>query len=256
MADKVTKLHEILAVEGDRAKAAQKVLTEARHVFSSKHNLFTGAHRRLEMFSEERKQEEASAEVMQRVTETVPSKLAYITKALATYWDLVLLKEATNQRAEAELIIGDVVLGKLPATWLLGMESKLGQLRDVLDVVPTWPAGHDWQADTSMGTHIYKAADPKRSRREEKTMESKVLYDATKEHPAQIEKWMANHVVGMYTDTAWTGTVSPAVKSEMLERCDKVLRAVKKARQRANRTDVVKNKVSKRLIGYIFTGEL
>jgi hypothetical protein len=45
--------------------------------------------------------------------------------------------------------------------------------------------------------------------------------------------------------------ITPARKSELLDRIDKLLRAVKKARQRANGTEVVKVNVGKSIMDFI-----
>jgi hypothetical protein len=82
-------------------------------------------------------------------------------------------------------------------------------------------------------------------------MKHKVLYDATEEHPAQLETWSEDIPIGKFTETLWSGMLSPAEKSAKLGRIDKLLRAVKKARQRANAVDVVDVTIGKELFNYI-----
>lgn len=254
---KKSKLHEVLAVEADLAAAAEKITGETIVTFTKKEDHFNGFHKRLQMFDEARKQEEKGAESSKEIVDTVPSKLRYTATSLAKYWDAVAQKERTNQEARANVIIdGVVVIAEAPATFLLGMESRLKKLRAVLEAIPTHAPGIQWVADPDMGKEIYRSSVDQATKREEKDFEYRVLYEATKEHPAQIEKWMANRVVGTYLATQWTSTISPAAKSELLERCDTLIRAVKKARMRANETEVVKMNPGKTLLDYVLNGAL
>ena len=51
--------------------------------------------------------------------------------------------------------------------------------------------------------------------------------------------------------TTWSGMISSAQKSAILGRMDKLIRATKKARQRANTQEVVKVTISKKLIDFL-----
>lgn len=246
------KLHEILAVESDRKGAAEKIVKETIVSFTKKAHLFRGRHKWLEMLSEDRQGEAKGATETTEVVETVPAKLKYATKSLVKYWDALLAKEATNQTAVADLTIeGATFAEALPATWLLGMESRLKQFRAILEVIPTHEPGIRWEPDTDKGEDIYRSIEPKVSKREEKELAVKVLYEATKEHPAQVEKWTVNRVTGTYYEQLWTSTVSPARKSELLDRCDRVIREIKKARMRANQAELVQKKVAQKIVDYV-----
>lgn len=246
------QLHEILAVESDRKALAEKVVKEAIVSFTKKAHLFRGRHKWLEMLSEDRQGEAKGATETTDIVETVPSKLRYVVKSLIKYWDAILVKEATNQVAVANLEIGgDIFAENLPATWLLGMENRLKQLRAVLDAVPTHEPGIRWEPDPEKGKDIYRSAEPKVSKREEKELEARILAEPTEHHPAQVEKWTVNKVTGTYFEQLWTSTISPAHKSELLGRCDRVIREVKKARMRANQAELVQKKVSQKIVDYV-----
>jgi len=69
--------------------------------------------------------------------------------------------------------------------------------------------------------------------------------------PAQVDKIPETENIGKYEKTHWSGMVSPARKAELMSRIDKLIRAVKKARQKANATDQVKLKVGSAMFDYI-----
>lgn len=246
------KLHEILAVEGDLAGKSEKVRDETVTTFTKRKEHFEGRVKRLRMFDEGDKQlEEAGAEYKEMVT-TVGEKLKYLQGSFVKYWDAVLQKEATNQEAKADLVVdGSIIAEKLPATFLLGMENKLKELRAVYDCVPTWTPGVKWVAAAGERPGVYRMEPDELALKTKKMAKSTVLYDATKEHPAQIEKWFEDVPIGEFVLTRTTGALSPAEKSALLGRVDTLIRAVKKARQRANATDVVKMNVGKKLFDFI-----
>lgn len=245
------KLHELLAVEGDLEGAFVKIQGETMSTFTKKQNLFMGSHKTLKMFDDTRSQENL-VESHQEIVETVPDKLGYTSESVIRYLDAVLQKDATNQEAKADIIIdGKTIAKDLPATFLLGLESKLKKVRDYYLVIPTLSPGIKWVKDPTLGEGYYKAETPEQSMKSEKEIVSKILYEATKEHPAQIERWTEAKAVGIYSTEKTTSMLSPGEKSILIGRVDKLLQAVKKARQRANSTEVIKLTVGKELFAYI-----
>jgi hypothetical protein len=245
----MAKLHELLAVESDLEGKTKRLMNEGKKVFSDKPALFMGAVRVYKPFIEDGVD---YPEEHQALTTTVNEKLEYINKEVIRYWDALLQKEVTNQNAIASIIIDGKIIGEdLPATFLLGLEKRLRRLREVYESIPTLAVGTEWKKDEAKGEGIWVIAHPEETLKTVRTVKSKVLYEATDHHPAQIDKWEENESVGKYTKTIWSGMISPAKKSKYLERIDKLIQAVKKARQRANSTDVVNKQVAKNLIDYI-----
>jgi len=243
------KLHELLAVEADLEGAAKKILAESIKTFKDKPGFFTGMVRELKMFEEG---EEKPPVERQEITTTVVAKLDYTKKPVIRWLDAVAQKERTNQDAKADLVVDGAVIAKeVPATLLLALESRLKLVKAVYDAIPTLAPGKKWELDESQGPNVYRDVHPEEKYKTKKTFEHKVLYNATKEHPAQIERWEETKNVGKYVQSVWSGMISPAQKSRLLGRIDKLLEEVKKARQRANNTDVVKMHVGKLLFDYI-----
>ena len=244
------KLHELLAVESDIENVYKKVMKEAQVTFTKKPAHFMGFHKRLELFSDSAN--DTTPEEFQDITETVDSKLEYISKHGQRYLDAVLQKELTNQTASADLIVEGVTLAtKVPATFLLGLENKLKFVRAVYEAIPTLPPGYSWEKDETKGDGVWRSKNPENKYKTAKTFKHKVLYEATKEHPAQIERWEEVENVGMYVFERWFGMFSPARKSDVLEKIDILLRAVKKARQKANSVDVVKSRIGSKIFDFI-----
>ncbi len=250
-------LHEVLAVEKDLEQVASKVVSEAVVTFTKKTDHFTGHVRTLEMFAEDRKREEEGQREVKELTTTVPEKLSYVTEHLIRYYDALSQKESTNQEAKAnvELPDGTELLKDVPATLLLGLENKLGRLREMYDSIPTLQPGVEWEADLQAKYKgVYKAKTPEVGLRTEKDFNYRVLYEATKEHPAQIEKWTMDKAVGQYKRDRTSGMLTPAQKSDLLGRLDTLIAAVKQARMRANMTEVKKLDVGQVIFDFLHKG--
>jgi len=250
MSKKGSVLHELLAVDADLDGAHKKILAETKKTFKDKEGHFLGMHKKLEVFSEDDKID--YPETNKQMVTTVAKKLTYMSKTEVRYFDSMLQKELTNQVAVADLVVdGKVIATGIPATFCLGMETRLKHLRDVYGSIPTLAPGVSWMKDSTLGEDIYKEEFPAEKLKTETIIEPVVLYKHTPEHPAQIKEMSKVVNVGKYITKVTSGMLSPADKSVLLERIDKLIRAFKQARQRANTTTVVKRNIGKELFSYI-----
>jgi len=246
------KLHELLAVMNDAAQAANSILSETSTTFSKRPDHFKGQTKTVSFFDEARAGENLS-ETKEHVT-TVYDKLDHTARVVGRYWDALLQLEETNQHARADLVIGGDTLAKdVPATFLLGMETRLKELRAVLMQAPTLAPELSWTVDETAGQGVYVSPAQVNFKGEKQRMH-KVVYDATKEHPAQIETWTEDKPVARIEAVHRSTMLTPAAKSAMLERCDALIRAVKKARQRANTVEASSRKIAKGMFDYITAG--
>lgn len=247
------KLHEVIAVEGELEGTYKKILEETKGVFQHHSDLFTGFSSRYEPFDEDDLERDA-VEKDKHMESTVPEKLAYMFSHVIKYIDCVAQKDATNQKAVADIIVDDITIASdVPSTTLLGLESKLRIWKSVLDTIPTLAAGIEFSEYPDMGENVWKRAKPEQTFRTHKEPKSKVLYEATDKHPAQIEKWTEDVNVGKTVKESWCGVLSSRQKNALLSKLDKLSRAVKQARQRANATDVEKVEIGQALVNYIMS---
>jgi hypothetical protein len=244
-------LHELLAVEGALKGRAAEMLAEAEVTFTKKQDHFLGLEKTYTPF-DEKDAPLGGVEERKELAETVISKLEWVQGHVVEYLDAVLQKELTNQTARADLEIDGVILaGDLPATFLLGLETKLQQVRKCFAAAPTMQPGVDWRLDPALGDHVHRAVHDRQNFRTKKTIQHKVLVQPTKEHPAQIEKWTEDIPVGRITQRWWTGTLSVARKAQLLGRIDKLIDSCRQARQRANTAEVVGRNIGSILFNYI-----
>lgn len=247
------KLHEVLAVDSDLAEAAKRFAVDAITTFSKKTDHFVGTTKRLEMFDENRKKEEAGLGETKELVTTVQERLDYVADHIIRHLDCLAQKESTNQAAVADVVMGggEILMKEMPATLLLSLENKLAMFRKMYESAPTLAPGLEWVEDLAQREGVYVSKHDIVRHKTEQTFISKILVQPTKEHPAQIEKWTQQVPVGNFTTTQWSGMISPARKSTLLSRIDKLLRAIKKARMRANSTEVVSKPIGKVIFDYI-----
>lgn len=249
---KVPKLHELLAVEADLANTAKAMTDDAAVAFTKKSEHFRGLVTTTTYFDAARAQENVTEEKV--LVTTVGERLRYALKFAARYFDALLQKEATNQNAKADLIVDGVTMATdVPATFLLGMETRLRNMRELLLVIPTNDPALDWSPDTTASVADVFKAPPVVRMKTEKQVRSKVLYDATDKHPAQIEKWAEDVPVAKVEQRLTSGMWTPLRKATTIANLDNLLVAVKKARQRANSAPVVEATIADKMIDYILS---
>jgi hypothetical protein len=218
-------------------------------VFAKKPDHFRGHTKTVRYFDESRSGENTD-ETKEMVT-TVQDKLDYMFKSTGRHYDALLQLEEANGRARADLVVNGVTIMKdVPATFLLGMETRLKGLRDVLMAIPTLEMSTKWEADKNLGKGKYRA-EPAVTMKGEKTLKSRVLVDPTKEHPAQVQQWNEDVPVARTEVTHTSSMITPSEKSTMLGRIDALISGVKKARQRANCVETKNIKIAKDIFAYI-----
>lgn len=254
----MAKLHEILAVEKGLQTTAKQTNAETMKTFNAKDAHFVGTVKQIRHFDENEKN--LNTDEFKDMVDTVFSKLAYNAGPNIRAWNAYYQKEATNQKATADIVMDDAAGGPLvlvpgvPATVLLGLETKLAELKTVYDAIPTLAPGPSWVPDPARGKGVWRSEHPDKTFRTRKTVKPIVMSPATPQHPAQVQAVQEDVPVAEITVQSWSGMITTAQKSDLLSKIDRLLRAVKQARQRANATEAVKGEIGKVLIDFIHGG--
>lgn len=252
------KLHEILAVDRDAEKAVVAISTETKNTLTKKGEHFVGATKRLEMFDDDRKAEAEGLEEKRELVTTVGDKLRYDAESKIRHLDIQAQKEATNCLAKADIVIKDgekeiTIKENVPATLLLALEGKLTNWRDnILMEIPTLNMTIGWERSPDLGPGVWRNKEDEVRHRTEKKHFHKVMTEATQHQPAQIFQWTEDRPIGQWVTTRISGMITPAEKSRLLERCDKLIAAVKEARMRANMQEVENLTIGKEIFDYLY----
>lgn len=255
MSQRSTKLHELLAVEGNLENQATKLVTEHTATFGNKRHLFE---QKIGTFLADTEGAVPVIENQSELTSTVGKELDFVAAHFAKSLDASLQVDDANTKARANIEVEDadgnpvILATDIPATALLSLEKKMLQLRGLADSIPTLDPAKGFTPDPSKGAGVYKAREvvKTRTKKENKVV---VLYPATDKHPAQTQLVPEDRPVGQVREQEWSGLYTPAEKADVLSRIDVLLRAIRAARARANETPVDLNKrVGKSLLKFIF----
>jgi len=246
----MSKLHQLLAVEGDLKGLYNSILAETKQQFQKHTDRYFEYHARTELFDESDPEEADSHKVMDDMVQT---KLEYTSEHIVRFLDARFQLECTNQVAVGNIVIGnEVIATDVPATFLLGLESKLASIRDTIyKTIPTLQPGVLWIEDETMPSGVVKKKDPDEKFRTKKIRKNHVLALSTKEHPEQVEVYTEDVKVARILTDTWCSMYSSRQKAAVLARIDKLIRAVKKARQDANATKVKEVLIGDALFNYI-----
>jgi hypothetical protein len=251
----MAKLHEIIAVEGGLQTTARKINEETIKTFGRRDEHFVGHTKETKHFADDDAKLDTS-ESKEMVT-TVMDRLLYGTAANVRAMDAYMQKEATNQTAHADLVVDGVMLAtQVPAIVLLGLETRITELRAVYEAIPTLAPGPTWELDTDRrkAGGVYRSANPDSTFRTRKTVRPIIMAPATDKHPAQVQAITEDVPVARIVTHHWSGMMTSAQKSDLLGRIDKLLRGLKRARQRANDATLVDRKIGGDIFAYLHGG--
>lgn len=230
------KLHELLAVEGDARDQSAKTRAELLTTFDKRRHLFS--EKAVTFFSNE-PNVEPRREEQSDINSTVLTELKWIRGIWGKAIDLGFQVDDGNTKGRADVILedGSTFAESVPATALLQLEKRLGELHSFIMAIPTLDPAKGFTEDTARGKGYYKAREVRKDRTK-KILKVITKAPATPEHPAQADIVSVDEVIGYTQEQEWSGLITPATKAEYLERVEALKRAVKAARSRANEIEV------------------
>jgi len=240
-----TKLNQILAVSKGVKSDTLRAFTDA-HREVQKQPLLSGISRTYQPKDDEgdRMPPEST-----RVQLTAQNVIADVKATLTRLFDVVATQDWANTRAVADIVVdGTTLASHVPVTYLLFLEKQLTDLHTFVAKLPTLDPAENWTFSESAG---YYATDPVQTNRTQKVMRNHVMAEATEKHPAQVQVYTEDVVVGTWTTIKFSGALPATTVRDMLARLVKLQEAVKFARETANDTEVVDQKIGAGLLSYV-----
>jgi hypothetical protein len=252
-----TKLHELLAVEKNLEGQAHKMRTDLAKTFTDKRHLFA---KKLVTYTANKVAEgpvpEPVVEEQSDIQTSVREEIGWLKPVMAKAFDASHQIDVANTIAKADIVDedGTPLLTGVPATSLLRLEHRIQELHELINAIPTLDPAKGFTQDKAAGVGVYKARDVKKPRTK-KEFRYVVMVPPTKEHPAQVKELNEDLPVGVMEQLEWSSLITPDTKAKLLNRCDQMARAVKKARARANEqeVDVKGNKIGETILNYVFS---
>ena len=150
--------------------------------------------------------------------------------------DIIAQVEIGNTQGKAAVWIdGQELLPELPAIVLLPLEKELLDIRTFVEKIPVLDNAEAWKPkqDDNTGLWVTEVSSTHRTKKVPKPV---TLYEATDKHPAQTTLLQEDIVAGYWDTVKHSGAMKTLEKEAILERVEKLLIAVKQAREEANDT--------------------
>lgn len=243
------KLNQVIAVVSGKKTKATQTLTDSYHLIQ-KTALFDGINRVYQPKDEEgEKFPSESKHVQVKVSDLIKN----VTDALTEMYDTVATQDYANCLAKADVVVdGKKILEKVPVTHLLFLEKQLTDVSTFVSKLPVLDPSDEWHYVESKDQYATDVIDTVKTK---KIPKSFVKYEATKEHPAQVEVFHEDIVIGYWKTTKFSGGITAKHKNEILERVKKLHEAVVKAREEANSIDAPNVHIGSHIFNYVFSSK-
>jgi hypothetical protein len=223
-----TKLNQIIAIEKGVKSRVYSEVTEL-HKDAQKAEPYTGFSK---VYRKRDEEGEDFPPEQKRVRLSAPDVLRRVATLETELFDVEATKEWANTQARADIVLdGTVLLEQVPVTYLLFLEKQLTDVRTFVDKMPVLEEAEEWMEDPNTGLFRSARVVTHRTKKSPKVV---VKYEATKDHPAQTELIYEDLVIGYWDTVKHSGALPAPRKAVVLERIDKLLKAVKMAREQAN----------------------
>jgi hypothetical protein len=243
----MAKLNQIIAVEKGAKSQNTAVLSEI-YKAAQKAPLFDGFSKTYQPLDDDG---EVFPPESKHVQYRVGDVIKQATNSLTDLFTVTARKDWTNTQAKADIKIGGkVLLSGVPVSYLLFLEKNILDLRTFVNSLPTLDQAEIW----TQGDGLWRTA-PIQTHKSKKIQKPVVLYEATPQHPAQVQLAGEDVTIGHWRNVKLSGAIPVTEKQAFVARVEKLLRAIKEAREEANAIEeVTVPKVAEALFSYVFDG--
>jgi hypothetical protein len=240
------KLNQIIAIEKSVKSSAFQDLTESHHQMQ-KPTLLSGISRTYQPKDEEGEQFPPE---FTRVQVTADSVVKDTARVLGKLFDVTATKDWANCTAKADIVVdGRTLLRDVPSTYLLFLEKQLVDIHTFVKKLPALDPSETWNFDPSSDCYV---TEPVQTIKTKKLPRNHVKAEATEHHPAQVEVYYEDVVIGTWKTLKFSGALPAARIKELLSRVEKLQEAVKFAREEANSLEAPEKKTGDAIFGYLF----
>ena len=241
----MSKLCQVIAVIEDVKKNTKEELTVAHHKLQQSKLLF-GISRTYQPMTEDGTQYPAESTLVQARTKEIIDETS---KILLRLFDVAATRDWANCTAKADVVVeGKVLLAKAPTPYLLFLDKQLIDIHTFVEKLPVLDPAEAWKWDDS--TNCFRTSGKQTIKTSKKPV-AFVKYQATKEHPAQVDVVQQDIAEGTWSETKFSGALPATLVRELLDRVEKLQAAVKFAREEANSIPV-ENQNTKALFDFLF----
>lgn len=240
------KLNQIIAIEKGTKSRTHTELTEAHHALQ-KPELLQGIARK---YTPKDDDGDRLPSEEKRVQMTVEDMLQKTTEILTKRFDVTATKDWGNTKAVGTVTVdGRVLLQDVPVTYLLFLEKELLDVHTFVKKLPVLDPSEHWDFNQASNNFATPSSETVKTK---KVLRNHVKAQATDKHPAQVDVFSEDVLVGTWSTVKYSGAIPQARATELLRRVEKLQNAVKFARESANSSDVESQHVGSKVFSYLF----
>ena len=184
-----------------------------------------------------------------KVQLSAASVVADAAKLMTELFDITATKDFANCDAKAAVVVGEIKIAEdVPVSYLLFLEKQLVDVHTLISKLPTLDPSEDWAFDPNSNCFASRPAETVRTKKIPKVL---VKAPATQQHQAQTEVFAEDVAVGNWRTVKFSGAMPAQKVAEMLERVEKLQKAVKFAREEANSREVSQVRVGEKVFNYL-----
>jgi hypothetical protein len=241
------KLNQVIAVLQTVKANSTKAKTSVYHLIQ-KNAMFQGISRTFQPVAEDGFVYPPESQALQMKAEDL---LGQFEQACSELFNVCATQDWANTQAKADIIIdGTTILREVPVSYLLFLEKQLTDIKTFISTLPVLDTSETWIFDAQQDSF---ATEPKLTTKTKRIVKAVVLYEATKEHPAQVKESSEDIPEGTWRTVKFSGAISQARQNELLRRVDRLMQEVIFAREQANSMEVTQqSSVARSVFGYLF----
>jgi len=239
------RLNQVIALAQGRKARSTSELTETYHkcqqaaLFAGQVKTYRPKNEDGDMYPGEEKRLQLRSEEL----------LAHVAEVMSGTMDIVATQDFANCAATGGIVVdGTTILSFVPPTFLCFLERELVNFRTQLSKLPLLDPAKEWDYSDTAGCYRSKPIERAKTK---KVPKFTTTAQATKEHPAQVDKDFEDIVEGYWTTVDFSGAVSAQRKAELVTRVGQLIEAVRSAREEANCMEASPQVVGKKLFDFI-----
>lgn len=243
----MARLNQIIAIANTKKTKVATALS-AVHAVLSRPDLFSGLDRKYQSLDDEGEKLPPESKIIQKTASEV---IAAAKSELTELLDVIATQEFANGDAKADIVVEGVVIAKqVPVSYMLFLEKQVDVIKGVVQKLPVLTQDVKW--NRSVSDNDIFVTDPVTTNRTKKVPRSFTKSPATQYHPAQVEMFTEDVIVGTWSKIDTSSAIPASERDAMLKKIESLREAVKMAREEANSITVTDQKVGKSVLDFVF----
>ena len=243
----MARLNQIIAIANTKKTKVATALSAINSVLS-RADLFSGLDRKYQSLDDEGEKLPPETKIIQKTaSEVIVAAKSELTELL----DVIATQEFANCDAKADIVVDGVTVARqVPVSYMLFLEKQVDVVKGIVQKIPVLTQDVKWNRSVS-DNNIF-VTDPVTTNRTKKVPKSFTKSPATEYHPAQVEMFTEDVIVGTWSKIDTSSAIPASERDAMLKKIESLREAVKMAREEANSITVTDQKIGKSVLDFVF----